>query len=86
MTDIREESRTREGSGCIMPEPSITNREPTGHPEVPQDDEGLFEMRNRAKFIFQRMFLTTLATFGTFMIPASASAQTACSPTINSCG
>jgi hypothetical protein len=70
----------------MMPEPSITNRELTGHPEVPPDDEGLFEMKNRARFIFQRMFLATLATVCAFMMPAPASAQTACSPTINSCG
>jgi hypothetical protein len=39
--NFREEHRTREGFGCIVKEPLITNREPTGHPEVPQDDEGL---------------------------------------------
>jgi hypothetical protein len=69
-----------------MPEPLITNRELTGHPEVPPDDEGPFEMRNRVTLFFQGVFLTTLATVGASMMPASASAQTACSPTINSCG
>jgi hypothetical protein len=69
-----------------MPEPLVTNRELTGHPEVPPDDEGLFEMRNRATLFFQGVLLTTLAAVGPFMMPASASAQTACSPTINSCG
>jgi len=69
-----------------MPEPLVTNRELTGHPEVPPDDEGLFEMRNRATLFFQGVLLTTLAAVGAFMMPASASAQTACSPTINSCG
>ena len=41
MTKIHNGARTREGSGCIMTEPSITNRELTGHPEVPRNDEGL---------------------------------------------
>ncbi|MFZ2063896.1 MAG: right-handed parallel beta-helix repeat-containing protein [Candidatus Binatus sp.] len=68
-----------------MPEPSITNCELTGHPEVPPVDEGLFEMRNRATLRFP-WILPILATTAGLMMPAAASAQTACPPTINSCG
>jgi hypothetical protein len=68
-----------------MPEPFTTNRELTGHPEVPQDDEGLFEMRNRTLLRFQWMVPILVIAAG-LMMPSSASAQTACSPTINSCG
>ena len=68
-----------------MPEPSITNCELTGHPEVPPVDEGLFEMRNRATLRFPWV-LPILATTAGLMMPAAASAQTACPPTINSCG
>jgi hypothetical protein len=71
--------------GCIMPEPSTTNRELTGHPEVPQDDEGLFEMRNRTLLRLQWM-LPILVIAAGLLMPSAASAQTACSPTINSCG
>jgi hypothetical protein len=68
-----------------MPEPFTTNRELTGHPEVPQDDEGLFEMRNRTLLRFQWMVPILVIAAG-WMMPSAASAQTACSPTINSCG
>jgi hypothetical protein len=68
-----------------MPEPHQSNRELTGHPEVPQDDEGLFEMRNRVTLRFQ-WILPILAITAGLMMPALASAQTACSPTINQCG
>src|SRR5580704_18278661 len=84
MSEIREESRTREGSGCIMPELLITNREPTGHPEVPTL-RGAFEMRNRATLRFQ-WILPMLAITAGLIVPIAASAQTTCSPTINSCG
>jgi hypothetical protein len=68
-----------------MTEPSITNREPTGHPEVPQLQRGAFEMRNRVTLRFQ-WILPMLAIAACLMTPAAAFAQTACSPTINSCG
>ena len=71
--------------GCIMPEPFTTNRELTGHPEVPQDDEGLFEMRNRTLLRFQ-WIVPILVTAAFLMMPSVSSAQTACTPTINSCG
>ena len=71
--------------GRIMPEQSTTNRELTGHPEVPQDDEGLFEMRNRTLLRLQWMAPILVIAAGLIM-PSTAWAQTACSPTINSCG
>src|SRR6202162_2725622 len=40
MTKIHNGARTREGSGCTMTELLITNRELTGHPEVPQTMRG----------------------------------------------
>jgi hypothetical protein len=70
---------------CIMPEPFTTNSELTGHPEVPQDHEGLFEMRNRTLLRFQWM-VPILAIAAGWMMPSAAFAQTACPPTINSCG
>ncbi len=68
-----------------MPEPLTTNRELTGHPEVSQDDEGLFEMRNRTLLRLQWMAPILVIAAGLIM-PSAASGQTACSPTINSCG
>jgi hypothetical protein len=71
-----------------MTEPSITNRELTGHPEVPRNDEGLFEMRNRAMLFRPGLLAMALGILGSgvLMMPASGLAQTSCPPTINACG
>ncbi|MGA9721257.1 MAG: right-handed parallel beta-helix repeat-containing protein [Candidatus Binatus sp.] len=43
-------------------------------------------MRNRAMLFLQGVLLATVVTAGALMMPAPASAQTACPPTINACG
>ena len=43
-------------------------------------------MRNRVTLFFQRVLLATVATVGALMMPAPASAQAVCPPTINACG
>lgn len=43
-------------------------------------------MRNRATRFFQGALVATLVTARTLMMPIPAAAQTACPPTINSCG
>jgi len=68
-----------------MTEPLITNRELTGHPEVPNTMRD-FEMRNRATLFFQGVLLATALTAGALTLPAPASAQAVCPPTINACG
>jgi hypothetical protein len=69
-----------------MTEPLITNREPTGHPEVPNTTRGTFEMRNRATLFFRGVLLATVLTAGALTLPASGAAQAVCPPTINACG
>ena len=43
-------------------------------------------MRNRATLFSRGVLLATVVTTGALMMPAPASAQTACPPTINACG
>jgi parallel beta-helix repeat protein len=43
-------------------------------------------MRNRATLFFQGVLLPTLLIAAGLMMPAAASAQTSCAPTINACG
>src|ERR1700691_3871099 len=50
-----------------------------------QKRRGAFEMRNRATLRFQWILPTLLIAAG-LMMPADASAQTSCTPTINACG
>ena len=46
MTKTQEGARTREGSGCTMTE-LISNRELTGHPEVPNTMRGFRDEKNQ---------------------------------------
>jgi hypothetical protein len=43
-------------------------------------------MRNRATLFFHGLFLATAVTAGPLILPAPASAQAVCPPTINACG
>src|SRR3984957_11440575 len=82
---FREEPRTGEGSG--VHHDRAVNHQPRADRSSGSSPRrrGTFEMKNRTMLRLQWMLPILVIAAGLIM-PSAASAQTACSPTINSCG